>query len=128
MSTASPPGLQIKSHQTQEGNGHTGRRHAQEDDTKCPESCICVVSDSECPSQNAHVENSTECLSNFCTRLQNFQLGIWRSSRSAQHKMERKTKSVSCLKIKRQSAKPCGDQTPSGPHCCKACGKTFHYI
>lgn len=123
----SPPGLQIKSHQTQEGNSHIGRRQAQEDDTKCPESSICVVSYSKCPSQNTHVENSTECLLNFWTQPQDFQLGICRSSRSAQHKMERKKKSLSCLKTKRQPAKPCGNQTPSGPHCCKACGKTSHY-
>lgn len=41
--------------------------------------------------------------------------------------MKQKMKSLLCLMTKRQSAKPCGNQTPSGP-LCKACRKTFHYI
>lgn len=102
------------------------RQEVQEDDPLYPTSSVCMVGYSEHPSQNTHVESTTEFLSNFPT--QDFQSGICRSSRSAQRKTERNKTSASCLKTKKQSARPCGHQSPSGSYCCKACGKTFHYI
>lgn len=102
------------------------RRQVQEDDPLYPASSVCVGGYSEHPSHNTHVESSTEFLSNF--PIQDFQSGICRSSRSARGRTERNKTSASCLKTKKQSARPCGHQPPSGPHCCKACGKTFHYI
>lgn len=124
----SHPELQIKHHQTQEANSHIGQQEFQEDDTRCPASNICVVRYSECPHQNTYLESSTECLSNFSTQPRDFHLGICRSPRSARRKMQRSKTSPSCLKTKKQPEKPRGNQCPSGPHCCKACGKTFHYI
>ncbi|TNM92967.1 hypothetical protein fugu_018369 [Takifugu bimaculatus] len=126
LKPASHPEVRVKHPQTQEGTSNTRRQEVQEDDPLYPASSVCVVGYSEHPSQNTHVESSTEFLSNFPTR--DFHSGICRSSRSAQRKTERNKASASCLKAKKQSARPCGHQPPSGPHCCKACGKTFHYI
>lgn len=124
--TASHPELGVKHHQTQEGTSTMRRQQVQEDDPLYPASSVCVGGYSEHPSHNTHVESSTEFLSNF--PIQDFQSGICRSSRSARGRTEQNKTSASCLKTKKQSARPCGHQPPSGPHCCKACGKTFHYI
>nr|AAO15006.1 hypothetical protein [Takifugu rubripes] len=67
LKPASHPEVRVKHPQTQEGTSNT-RRQVQEDDPLYPASSVCVVGYSEHPSQNTHVESSTEFLSNFPTR------------------------------------------------------------
>lgn len=99
------------------------RQPVQEDDPLYPASSLRVVGYSERHSQDTRVESSTEFLSNFPT--QDFQSGVCRSSR---REAERDKTSASRSKTKKQSARPRGHRPPGGPHRCKACGKTFHYI
>lgn len=96
------------------------RQGVQDDDPRYSASSACVAGYSEHKSQNAHLESSRQFLSNFPTPPQDFHSGPCRSSRSAQSKTERNKTSAAGLKTK--------NQPPSGPHCCKACGKTFHYM
>lgn len=156
LSTVShPEQLQIKGDQMQKGNSQMGEQSLEVDYAQYSESNICVGSYIQCPSKINSAESdkgrpqsysSTQPLdtrpdSGIC--VISHLAGEYRHT--TEDKIEWKKHAPSSLKefnskrkkpVKRslpplslkKSTRSSASENPTGPHCCKACGKTFHYM
>lgn len=149
--------LQIKGDQIQKGNSQMGEQSLEVDYTQYSESNICVGSYIQYPSKINSAESdkgrpqsysSTQPLdtrpdSGIC--VISHLAGEYRHT--TEDKIEWKKHASSSLKelnskrkkpVKRslpplslnikKSTQSSASENPTGPHCCKACGKTFHYM
>lgn len=149
--------LQIKDDQIKNDISEIGQQSLAVDSAHYSVSSICVGTYSEYPIKINRLENSKGCtFSNSLTEPLDAQpdigtCGISPLAEEHQHTTEDKTEwkkhalsrlRAFCSKKKRfvkrsfppltsntkTSTRSPASQNPSGPHCCKACGKTFHYM
>lgn len=138
--------LQIKGDHIQEGNGQMGQQIVEADHTQYPTSNICVVSYIEYPGQINSAESSLERPLDIQPGIGGISLQSGEDHHTADHKTEWRNHSSSPMKaviskrkqlvnrsvpfmgLNKKSKKSSARQNPTGPHCCKVCGKTFHYM